>query len=265
MSELKTAIVFGCGGVGEKTKEILEKRGIQILFFSDNDEKKWGTKIKNVLVIAPEKISEKRSDFVAIGNYKAAETIKQQLLSMGIQSEKIIVPIEPPRIFPNPIKETGELGVLPIEEYESISTKNYEMLQINIDDSVFINHLDELKSKLEENGIPRYKVCIVSGAVLQAYGLRKSQKYDDIDIIMTSDLREVYGKDLVIVSEHVEMHRQNAEVINDDEIILNTKNHFVFYDLKFMNLDLLYKKRKNTNKKQIEEVKLIENFYNKER
>ena len=83
-----------------------------------------------------------------------------------------------------------------------------------------------MKEVLFNKNIPRNKVCVVSGAVLQANGLRESKLFDDIDIIMTSDLRELYGRELGVVSEYAEMHPQNEYIICDDEIIVNNENHF---------------------------------------
>lgn len=238
-------IVFGCGGVGIAAKEKLEAAGMTVIAFADNNEKKWGTLFAECEVISPDEICTYNCDLIAIGVYKAVETIKKQLTQLGVPENKIIIPITPDRIFPNPIPvKEEELENLDPLDYVSDNTKDYLNKKIVIDDDEFIHKLDDLKKTLKENNIPRKKVCIVGGAVLQAHGLRKSKKFDDIDIIMTSDLREIYGKNLVIVSESAEMHSQNKEEIMDDEIITNRQYHFVFYDLKFACLDIVMKHRK---------------------
>ena len=53
------------------------------------------------------------------------------------------------------------------------------------------------------------------------------------------------------------MHPQDEYDVSDDDIILKEENHFVFRDLKFMNLTILYRKVALSDK---EEARLIENF-----
>lgn len=233
-------IVFGCGGVGSKAKKKLEAEGNTIICFADNSRSKWGKDFEGKKIIAPHTILQENFDYIAIGIYKAVALIKKQLNEMGIEDNRIIVPIEPDRIFPNSeVVSEERLRTLEMSEYLSQNTLGYNDLNIQIKDEAFLKKLEDLKETLIENNIPRASVCVVSGAVLQAYGLRESKEFDDIDIIMTSDLREQYGKGLVIVSERAEMHPQNEYDISDDEIILNEKNHFVFRDLKFMCLRIL--------------------------
>lgn len=234
--------VFGSGGIGVKAKVQLENEGRTVIGFLDNDDSKWGKRIEDCGIYAPQSIVGESYDFVAIGVYKSAEIIRQQLQKLGVAESKIIVPIEPARIFPNPIPLTAEqrakLDRLEPCEYDSENTKAYLEKNIIIDDEEFLHKLECLKQTLKENSIPRGKVCVVSGAVQQAYGLRRSKKFDDIDVIMSSDLRRIYGEGLVILSATAEMHPQNKYRIADDEIIEDMRYHFVFRDLKFACLDM---------------------------
>ena len=104
-----------------------------------------------------------------------------------------------------------------------------------------------MKQILLRYNIPREKVCIVSEAILQVFALRKTKEFDDIDIIMTDDLREKYGKGLVILSDCIEMHAQNLYEVCENDIIMNTKYHFVENDLKFMHPGILYNYLKGHN------------------
>lgn len=241
LKNMKKVIVFGSGAVGIKVKRKLQAEGYEIVAFTDNDAKKWGNFIEDTIIIEPKRIAETEVDIIAIGLYKAAYVIKEQLLSYGIPEHKIIIPIEPSRIFLNP--DTGEnekINELDESDYTSQVTNWYDSLQINIKDEEFLKKLESLKDVLTVNRIPRSKVCIVSGAVLQVLGLRESKLFDDIDIIMTSDLREIYGAGLVIVSESAEMHPQNEYEVLDDDIIQDVNLHFVFRDIKFMHPKILY-------------------------
>lgn len=237
----KSIIIFGCGGVGIKAMQKFIGEGNEVIAFADNSSDKWGNYCKGKKIIQPNKILCENFDYIAIGVFKAAEIIKRQLCEMGVKEEQIIVPIEPDRIYP--LKEDipkEKLEKLPACEYLSRNTAEYQKLNVHIEDEKFLDNLNNLKKALLRNNIPREKVCIVSGAVLQVLGLRKSKEFDDIDIIMTSDLRNIYGTGLVIVSDVVEMHKKDEYDIIDDDIIENMDYHFVFSDLKFMHPQILF-------------------------
>lgn len=237
-------IVFGCGGVGGVVKDKLEKEGNIIIAYSDNDGGKWGKNYENCRVIEPQEIIRMEYDLVAIGVFKAAYVIRKQLIGLGVPEQKIVIPEKAPWIFHNPIPFPEEqMETLGSFEYLSQTTRDYIEKQIVVDDEEFLQKLEDLKQILKENAIPRRKVCVVGGAVLQAHGLRKSRKFDDIDIIMTSDLREIYGAGLVIVSATAEMHPQDEYKVTDDEIIEDNRYHFVFQDLKFACLEIVGKHR----------------------
>lgn len=257
-------IIFGCGEVGIKTKQLLEQQGNEIIAFTDNDAEKWGKICAGIKIISPTEIKEQPFDVVAIGIYKAAETIQKQLTAMGIDENRIVVPLKPQRIYVNPEAcSQKELTCISELDKTSESTKRYENYHILVEDKSFMNKLESLKTVLEDNNIPRNKVCVVSGAVLQAYGLTKSKLFDDIDIIMTSDLRQLYGNGLVIVSEYVEMHPKDEHTISDDEIINNAQNHFIFSDLKFLDIEIYYeylKKRGDSRYLLLEKFRQNHNF-----
>lgn len=255
---MKRIIIFGCGGVGIKAMHKLMVEGNEIIAFTDNTCDNWGSYCESKKIISPTEIFEQDFDYIAIGVFKAVEIIKKQLLEMGIREEQIIVPIEPDRIFPI----IGDLpkdksGKLPACEYLSRNTIEYQNLGVHIEDEEFLKNLDNLKRALLKNNIPREKVCIVSGAVLQVLGLRKTKKYDDIDIIMTSDLRSIYGTGLVIVSDVVEMHKKDMYSISDDDIIKNMDYHFAFNDLKFMHPQILLEYVRSKNQEEYELLKTV--------
>lgn len=230
-------IIFGAGGVGKKCKKLLEGRGHEIIGFADNDSDKWGSLFEEVRVYSPADITSLPYEEVAIGVYKAASSIREQLVGYGVPEANISVPIEPNKVFYNDRIDYD--SHLPDEEGLSNCTRTFLKKRVELNDGDFYDKLEDLKRVLEENNIPFQNVCVCSGAVLQAYGLRKSKKFDDIDVIMTSDYRELYGKGLVIISETAEMHKQDEYDIPDDEIIGNPDNHFWFQGLKFMNIEFL--------------------------
>ncbi|SHE95699.1 hypothetical protein [Schwartzia succinivorans] len=252
---MSAALVFGCGGVGRKCRGYLEKRGLDVIAFVDNDKHKWGTFFDGIGVISPAEILSLEYQQIAIGNYKAAESIKQQLLNLGVEERKIVVPFVPKKVFKNDsILPKANLG----EEQESELTRWYKRLGVKLADVDFFKKLQDLKVVLREYNIPLSEVCVVSGAVLQVLGLRESKPFDDIDIIMSSPYRELYGKGLVIVSETCEMHPQNEYDVSDDEIIEDADMHFVFNGVKFMNPHILCKHLKKSGIR--EETRILEKF-----
>ena len=78
---------------------------------------------------------------------------------------------------------------------------------------------------------------------------------------MTSDLREQYGKELVIVSDTAEMHRQNQYTVSDDSIIMNPEHHFVFDDLKFMCPNILAEYTKEHAREEYDLLREVKDFY----
>lgn len=251
-------IIFGCGGVGSKAMNKLLKDGNEIICFTDNSRKKWGTSYEGKRVICPQNIKKEKFDYVAIGVYKAVDSIRQQLTIMGINDEKIIVPIKPKRIFYNDdMLSDDELILLEQTEYTSRNTREYMRLGIKITDREFLNRIELLKKVLLKYNVPRRNVCIVSGAVLEVLGLRKSKEFDDIDIIMTEDLRRKYGEGLVIISEKAEMHAKDLYDISDDEIVKNEKYHFVVDGMKYVHPQLLYQYLQKHN---LDEYKLLQNI-----
>lgn len=51
-------VLFGAGSYGIAYLEELNKAGIKVDYFCDNDQKKWGRKIQNIDIISPEKLAE---------------------------------------------------------------------------------------------------------------------------------------------------------------------------------------------------------------
>lgn len=242
------AIIFGSGGVGLTVKEKLEDDGITVVAFADNNEKKWGSLVEQCKVIPPQEIRAHEYDYIAIAVYKSVFAIREQLLSLGVMESKIITPIEPEhKIFINPSNYTEkELVALSQDNYDAESNKKYEKLQIEVDDAPFLAKLAELKNVLYRNNIPREKVCVVKGSVMIAYGLRASKRFEDIDIIMTEDLRRLYGTGNVYVSENIEMVAVGyLNGRKDDEIINDVNNHFIFDGLKFMKLEDFYRYKRD--------------------
>lgn len=84
-------VVFGCGLRGKRIEEILMKRGIKVSAFVDNDMQKVGSVIDGVEVVSLENEMLRNTLYViSIKGYY--NDVKEQLLSQGIQKNKIYIP-----------------------------------------------------------------------------------------------------------------------------------------------------------------------------
>jgi len=243
-------IIFGTGAVGGEARKLLESQGAEVIGFADNNEKKWGGTKDGLPVYAPQELGRLNFDRLAIGVFKAVEDIRAQVQALGIEGHKIFVPLEAPRIFVNTVFQDDSGLPAPEEEADSENTRFFLENRRELADHDFLHRLEDLKKTLNHNNIPRAEVCVVSGAVLQAYGLRPSKLFDDVDVIMTSRFRKLYGAGLVIVSATAEMHPQNEYDVTDDEIIGDPRRHFIYAGLKFMAPEILYRRFKAQNRRE---------------
>lgn len=85
-------IIFGCGGFGEKCLRFCDKYQINIIAFSDNNPALWGTKYYGYKVCMPEELNRKYEETkIIISSKKYEESIKRQLIKMGISIERIVL------------------------------------------------------------------------------------------------------------------------------------------------------------------------------
>jgi hypothetical protein len=85
------AYIFGYGDIGNN---IIAKHcnEYSILGFLDNNQKLWGRKLENGLVIyPPEKVKEGNFDFVLVASTGGFKEIPEQLVAMGIGRDRIIM------------------------------------------------------------------------------------------------------------------------------------------------------------------------------
>ena len=127
----------------------------------------------------------------------------------------------------------------------------------------FVDKLHKLEQALRKYKIPKSNVCIVSGGVLEAYGLRSST---DVDIIITSQLREQYKSGSIEIGDEIEIHKENLYQVRDDVIIMDDNYHFYYLGFKFANLELEFDKKKkdfvcSENAKTKRDIRLIQLYY----
>lgn len=82
--------IFGAGNMGKECYKLLRQNQIEIKGFLDNNKAIWGERIKEYTVKSPSEI-DIENDVVVIAVMKYEEEIKNQLLRMGMQTDRMIM------------------------------------------------------------------------------------------------------------------------------------------------------------------------------
>lgn len=148
------------------------------------------------------------------------------------------------------------LSVNNLEHLKQRITRNYS--------EDFVERLERLKTILSEKQISQHDICISGSSGWEIFGLRKS---GDVDFIVDDCYRAKYGTATQSWAEDIEYVRQNsiqisAETIYKDGLLIHDDNYYyVFNSLKFVNIDLIAKKKVyNGRDKDIRDVRLYELF-----
>ncbi len=86
---MKKIYIFGTGSTGRRVYKELNSK-MEVLGFLDNDTSKWGEKVENVTIIGNgETVLGKEYDEIVVCSLPGMNTIKKQLLDVGIPYYKI--------------------------------------------------------------------------------------------------------------------------------------------------------------------------------
>ncbi|MCX4350756.1 MAG: SP_1767 family glycosyltransferase [Lachnospiraceae bacterium] len=87
---MKKIAIFGAGKNAERIAPCL-KLDVEVIVYLDNNILKWGQKLNGIPITSPDKVIDKEYQFIVIAtvNYKP---VVEQLLKLGIDSEKLITP-----------------------------------------------------------------------------------------------------------------------------------------------------------------------------
>lgn len=128
----------------------------------------------------------------------------------------------------------------------------------------FVERLDSLKTLLRDKHILPDDVCITGSGAWEVYGLRFS---DDVDFSVKRKYRDKFGNEHVVWAEKLEYNRLNCVEISDDityedDVLIDDDNyHFIFNEIKFVNLDIIARKKEHDRRdKDIRDVRLYELF-----
>lgn len=85
----KTVVVFGSGIRGRKLLQDLRNEYIDVSYFCDNNEEKWGSYIDGIEVRKPNGVSLNNEHYIVIG-IKEAEGVREQILSLGVSEKNLV-------------------------------------------------------------------------------------------------------------------------------------------------------------------------------
>lgn len=86
-------VIFGCGRIGKFIQALMDSKcPNQVIAYCDNNPELWHTAIQGKLVMPPEEAVKQNPDAVyVIANLRNAETIRGQLLALGIANEFLYI------------------------------------------------------------------------------------------------------------------------------------------------------------------------------
>lgn len=148
-----------------------------------------------------------------------------------------------------------------------LSVNNLKYLKMRVTRNYterFIERMDRLKKILDEREVPYQDVVIAGSSGWEIFGLRPA---DDIDFIFGEKYREKFGDKHQIWEEKIEYSRRNSietsdNVVYPDDLLIGDDNyHYMFNGLKFVNIDLVARKKAyNRRDKDLRDVRLYELF-----
>ncbi|MFD2442721.1 glycosyltransferase [Bacillus sp. CGMCC 1.16607] len=89
LSEKEKIIIFGAGKFGSEFYNLIINSNRSISYFVDNDNEKWGKKIRNILISPPSRLSEENKEeiFIIISSDNYLE-IGNQLIKLGFKKDQ---------------------------------------------------------------------------------------------------------------------------------------------------------------------------------
>lgn len=86
----KTVVIFGSGIRGRKLLQDLRNEYIDVSYFCDNNEEKWGSYIDGIEVRKPNNVSLNDDHYIVIA-IREAQGVREQILSLGVSEKNLVV------------------------------------------------------------------------------------------------------------------------------------------------------------------------------
>lgn len=87
----KKTVVFGASESGRKALIRLYCFGVHVEAFIDNDTKKWGSQIDNIVVMPPEDIFQEKQQYIVIISSVYEKEIMEQCIQAGMLENQIYI------------------------------------------------------------------------------------------------------------------------------------------------------------------------------
>ncbi|MBQ7973022.1 MAG: class I SAM-dependent methyltransferase [Lachnospiraceae bacterium] len=141
---MKKIVIWGAGGMAEGLANCFEPSKAVVTAYVDSDPDKWGTKICDIEIIAPEMLSETEYDLIFISSVKYQREILTQLLGMGVERKQIISAVVTYVEMAKIMDIVSEKGMIYLSYVASNARENlkYKTLQ---------NKVDTLSSTVKKN------------------------------------------------------------------------------------------------------------------
>lgn len=85
---MNDVIIFGTAGTGQKIYNKV-KNEENVIYFTDNNEKLWGSEYDGIKIINPQELMRVDFDYIHIGSMCGMKAISKQLEAMGIPKYKL--------------------------------------------------------------------------------------------------------------------------------------------------------------------------------
>lgn len=200
-------IIFGASTRGVYVYERL-KNNFNIQYFCDNDIKKHGTKISNIEIISPEKLSDIKDCKIIIASMYYEE-ICQQLCNMGINNFEV---------YPS----NAECAIKDIESRD-INLKDMDALEVfgGSGKSVDVYILDKVKSlevwEIEQSREVELKSNLPGAEIKIVDSFKQIKKTKNkYDVIIMDNPMAMFGSHC----EHFDMYIDIFNVVKDESIII---------------------------------------------
>jgi len=157
---MKKIVIWGAGGMAEGLANCFEASKAVVTAYVDSNPEKWGTKICEIEIIAPEKLSETEYDLIFISSVKYQREILIQLLSMGVERKQIISAVVTYVEMAKIMDIVSEKGMIYLSYVSSNARENlkYKSLQKSIDtlSSIVKTDIQNTAYQLKHAGLKRY-------------------------------------------------------------------------------------------------------------
>jgi len=87
----KDIVIFGASSGGREALEILKLLNRRPSFFTDNDQRKWGTEIEGIKVIPPDELRSLNPDVIIIGSTVYEDEMIAQLEGYGLGDRVVVM------------------------------------------------------------------------------------------------------------------------------------------------------------------------------